>query len=202
MKIRAVFFDFGGVLQRTEFQAPRQHLAERFGMDYADIDRVVFDSETARRASIGEIREEEHWAEVLKRLRYPLEKRKAFTDEFFGGDVLDHTLVEFIRSLKGRVHTGLISNAWEGLRAHLVSEKILDLFDTVVISAEVGVTKPDERIYRVALERAGFGAAESIFVDDMKVNIEACERVGMKGVWFRDAREGMSEIERLLKSKK
>lgn len=202
MKIRAVFFDFGGVLQRTEFQAPRQHLAERFGMDYADIDRVVFDIETARRASIGEIREEEHWAEVLKRLRYPLEKRKAFTDEFFGGDVLDHTLVEFIRSLKGRVHTGLISNAWEGLRAHLVSEKILDLFDTVVISAEVGVTKPDERIYRVALERAGFGAAESIFVDDMKVNIEACERVGMKGVWFRDAREGMSEIERLLKSKK
>lgn len=202
MKIRAVFFDFGGVLQRTEFQAPRQHLAERFGMDYADIDRVVFDIETARRASIGEIREEEHWAEVLKRLRYPLEKRKAFTDEFFGGDVLDHTLVEFIRSLKGRVHTGLISNAWEGLRAHLVSEKILDLFDTVVISAEVGVTKPDERIYRIALERAGFGAAESIFVDDMKVNIEACERVGMKGVWFRDAREGMSEIERLLKSKK
>lgn len=202
MKIRAVFFDFGGVLQRTEFQAPRQHLAERFGMDYADIDRVVFDIETARRASIGEIREEEHWAEVLKRLRYPLEKRKAFTDEFFGGDVLDHTLVEFIRSLKGRVHTGLISNAWEGLRTHLVSEKILDLFDTVVISAEVGVTKPDERIYRVALERAGFGAAESIFVDDMKVNIEACERVGMKGVWFRDAREGMSEIERLLKSKK
>lgn len=202
MKIRAVFFDFGGVLQRTEFQAPRQHLAERFGMDYADIDRVVFDIETARRASIGEIREEEHWAEVLKRLRYPLEKRKAFTDEFFGGDVLDHTLVEFIRSLKGRVHTGLISNAWEGLRTHLVSEKILDLFDTVVISAEVGVTKPDERIYRIALERAGFGAAESIFVDDMKVNIEACERVGMKGVWFRDAREGMSEIERLLKSKK
>ena len=202
MKIRAVFFDFGGVLQRTEFQAPRQHLAERFGMDYADIDRVVFDSETARRASIGEIREEEHWAEVLKRLRYPLEKRKAFTDEFFGGDVLDHTLVEFIRSLKGRVHTGLISNAWEGLWAHLASEKILELFDTVVISAEVGMTKPDERIYRIALERAGFGAAESIFVDDMKVNIEACEQVGMKGVWFRDAREGISEIERLLKSKK
>lgn len=202
MKIRAVFFDFGGVLQRTEFQAPRQHLAEQFGMDYADIDRVVFDSDTARRASVGEIREEEHWAEVLRRLRYPLEKRKAFTDQFFGGDVLDHTLVEYIRALKGRVHTGLISNAWEGLRAHLVSEKIIDVFDTVIISAEVGATKPDERIYRAALENAGVSAAESVFVDDMRVNIEACERIGMKGVWFRDVREGMAEIDRLLKSKK
>ena len=52
MSIRAVFFDFGGVIQRTEFQAPRQHLGERFRMDYEDIDKLVFGSESARRASV------------------------------------------------------------------------------------------------------------------------------------------------------
>ena len=51
MAIRAVFFDFGGVIMRTEYQSPRQHLAERFGMDYDDIDKVVFGSESAQRAS-------------------------------------------------------------------------------------------------------------------------------------------------------
>ena len=78
MAIRAVFFDFGGVIMRTEFQAPRQHLAERFNMDYDDIDRVVFASESARRASVGEITEEAHWAEVLKRLKYPVSEAKIF----------------------------------------------------------------------------------------------------------------------------
>ena len=53
MAIRAVFFDFGGVIMRTEFHAPRQHLAERFGLDYDDIDKLVFGSESARRASVG-----------------------------------------------------------------------------------------------------------------------------------------------------
>ena len=46
MTIRAVFFDFGGVIMRTEFQAPRQHLAERFKMDYDDIDKAVFGSDS------------------------------------------------------------------------------------------------------------------------------------------------------------
>jgi beta-phosphoglucomutase-like phosphatase (HAD superfamily) len=42
MSVRAVLFDLGGVIVRTEYQAPRQHLAESLGMDYDDIDRIVF----------------------------------------------------------------------------------------------------------------------------------------------------------------
>ena len=45
MSIRAVFFDLGGVILRTEYQAPRQHLAEKLGMEYDDLVKVVFDSE-------------------------------------------------------------------------------------------------------------------------------------------------------------
>ena len=67
MTIRAVFFDLGGVIVRTEYQAPRQHLAESFSMDYDDIDRIVFGSASAARASVGEITEEEHWRNVMAR---------------------------------------------------------------------------------------------------------------------------------------
>ena len=58
MPIRAVFFDFGGVIMRTEYQSPRQKLAERFNMDYDEMDRAVFGSDSARRASLGEITED------------------------------------------------------------------------------------------------------------------------------------------------
>lgn len=199
MNIRAVFFDFGGVIQRTEFQAPRQRLAERFGMDYDDMDRLVFAGETARRASLGEIKEDDHWAQVLQRLKRPASELQGIKDEFFGGDVIDYELVDFIRSLRGRAGVGLISNAWDGMRPHLARIGLLDLFQPVVISAEVGMMKPEAGIYRFALEQAQVKANEAVFVDDMPANIEACEQVGMKGILFKDPQEAMQQIRRLLK---
>src|ERR1700690_643541 len=53
MTIRAVYFDLGGVIVRTEFQAPRQRLAERFDREYDDLVKLIFDSETALQATLG-----------------------------------------------------------------------------------------------------------------------------------------------------
>ncbi len=201
MAIRAVFFDFGGVIMRTEYQAPRQKLAERFNMDYDEMDRAVFGSDSARRASVGEITEEAHWAAILKRFKQPASEMQAFRDHFFGGDVVDRKLVEYIRSLRGEFHTGLISNAWSGLREFITKEKLIDLFDTVIISAEIGVTKPSAKIYEVALDQSKVRAGDAVFVDDMPVNIEACEKVGIKGILFNDPEKSLSRLDQLLKVK-
>jgi epoxide hydrolase-like predicted phosphatase len=201
MAIRAVFFDFGGVIMRTEYQAPRQKLAERFNMDYDEIDKVVFGSDSARRASLGEITEDEHWSNVLKRFKQPASESTSFRDQFFGGDVIDRNLVEYIRSLRGSFHTGLISNAWSGLRDFLAKEKLLDLFDTVVISAEVRTVKPSAKIYEVALEQSQVDASEAVFVDDVPENIAACQKVGMTGILFNDPEKSLDRLHRVLKSK-
>jgi putative hydrolase of the HAD superfamily len=199
MSIRAVFFDFGGVIMRTEYQAPRQKLAERFNLDYDEIDKAVFGSDSARRASLGEISEEAHWAAILKRFKQPASETKAFHDQFFGGDVLDRHLIEYIRSLRGSLHIGLISNAWSGLRALLVRENLLALFDTAIISAEVGMVKPSAEIYELALRQAGVTASESVFVDDMPLNIDACEKVGMTGILFRNSETSLIHLNQVLK---
>ncbi len=200
MTVRAVFFDFGGVIMRTEFQAPRQKLAERFNMDYAEIDKAVFNCEAARRASLGEITEEQFWADVSRRFKLPASEAQAFRDQFFGGDLIDRSLVETIRSLRGSVHTGLISNAWSGLRGFLAKEKLLDLFDTAVISAEVGVVKPSAKIYQLALEQAKVSAEEAVFVDDFPENVAACQEVGMTGILFDDPQKSLARLQRVLKS--
>ncbi len=198
MTVRAVFFDLGGVILRTEYQAPRQHLAERFGMDYEDIEKIVFGSPSAARASVGEITEDEHWQNVMKMLKQPASEYEKIRDEFFGGDVVDRSIVEFLRSLKPTHHVGLISNAWDGLRAYIQREKFDDAFHHMTISAEVKVAKPSAKIYHIALEQAGVSPNEAVFVDDMPENIEACKKLGMKGILFTDAESVLKQLKTML----
>jgi len=198
MGIRAVFFDFGGVIARTEYQTPREQLAERLGMEYEDLDRIVFDSETGQQASIGAITALQHWESVMKRLKRPYEEMTAIRDEFFAGDILDHQILDFLRGLRGKYITGLISNAWSDLRDYLVREKLDDAFDYIIISAEVGVAKPEAKIYEIALEQAGVSPNDAVFVDDFYVNIEGCEKVGIKGIHFKDAQSTLAQLKILL----
>lgn len=201
MRIKAVFFDLGGVILRTEYQAPRQHLAEQFGMDYDDIDKVVFGGGTngsAARAALGEITEEEHWRNVMKVLKLPASEYERVRDEFFAGDVLDHEILNFLRSIKPKCRTGLISNAWSGLRDFIQRERFDDAFHHMTISAEVGVAKPDPKIYHIALEKLEVRAEEAVFVDDVLENIEACEQVGMRGIHFKNPETTLKQLKDLL----
>lgn len=198
MSIQAVFFDFGGVLVRTEFQAPRQRLAERLGMEYDDLMNIVFDSDSHYKATVGEVSSEEHWASVIKRLRRPASELDAIRDEFFAGDILDRTLLDYLRSLRGNYKTGLISNAWGDLRDFIVREKFDDAFDKMIISAEVGAAKPEAKIFQIALEQLDVGPNEAIFVDDFLINIEGCEKVGIKGIHFKDPESTLQQLEELL----
>ena len=198
MSIRAVFFDLGGVILRTEYQAPREHLAEKLGMEYDDLVKVVFDSESGYQASMGAITPDEHWAAVIKRLKRPASEMEAIRHEFFAGDIIDRTLLEFLRSLRGTYKTGLISNAWSDLRDYIGREKFDDAFDHIIISAEVGAVKPEAKIYQVALEQAGVQAHEAVFVYDFAVNIEGCEKVGMQGIYFEDAESTLLQLKEIL----
>jgi epoxide hydrolase-like predicted phosphatase len=198
MSIHAVFFDFGGVIARTEYQAPRQHLAERLEMEYEDLEKLVFASPSSQQASVGEISAEEHWAAVTKRLRRPDSEIETIRKEFFAGDVVDREILDFLRSLRSRYYVGLISNAWLDLRDYIIEQKIDDAFDHMVISAEVGVEKPEAKIFQIALEQAGVSPNEAVFVDDFIQNIDGCEAVGMHGIHFRSPGQALGELQQIL----
>jgi len=198
MTIRAVFFDLGGVIVRTEYQAPRQQLAERLGMEYDDLNKIVFDSETGLQATTGALTSQQHWEAVIKRLKRSPEELASIRDEFFAGDIIDRDILNFLRSIRGSHKTGLISNAWSDLRDYLVREKLIDAFDHIIISSEVGVAKPEAGIFQMALKQAGVRPDEAVFVDDFYVNIEGCEKVGMKGIHFKDAESALQQLKQLL----
>jgi len=198
MILRAIFFDLGGVILRTEYQAPRERLAERLNMTYEDINKIVFESETARKASLGEVSVDEHWRAVMRRLRLPASEAKTIRAEFFAGDVIDRDLLNFIRSLRPRYKTGVISNAWGDLRDYIVKHQLDDAFDMLIISAEIGMMKPQPMIYQLALKQARVEAKEAAFVDDTPKNVEAANALGMHGILFRDPAQVEENLKALL----
>jgi epoxide hydrolase-like predicted phosphatase len=199
MTIKAVYFDLGGVIVRTEFQAPRERLADRVGMTYEELVKAVFESRTSREASIGKISEDDHWKAVARSLHLPAKEIESARNEFFAGDIVDLALLDYIRRLRPRYGTGLISNAWDGLRPYMEREKFADVFDVLTISAEVGVMKPEAAIFQHALEQLEVRPKEAVFVDDFAGNIAGCEAVGMHGIHFHSVEQTLKELKKILK---
>lgn len=202
MTIRAVYFDLGGVILRTDDQAPRTTLAKSLGLGYDEIDRIVFGSASSRQASTGVISEAQHWRNLMHDLNLPESEANRVMDAFFAGDRVDYTLINFLRSLRPAYKTGLISNAWDGLRPWILSEKFDDAFDHMTISAEIGVEKPDTRIYQHALEKLNVRPEEAVFVDDVPANINAAQALGLHGVLFRNTQQTLGELQEIFLHKK
>src|SRR5262249_1473847 len=93
--------------------------------------------------------------------------------------------LELVRRLRPRYKVSVLSNADSSLRARLERDGIHGLFDGVVVSAEVGMAKPEPAIFRLAAERLGLLPRECIFVDDWDDNVVAAREVGMRGVLHR-----------------
>jgi epoxide hydrolase-like predicted phosphatase len=199
--IRALITDFGGVLVRTSTDRSRRALEQRLQLPPHTIEERVFASELSQRAQRGDITEETFWREIerdlnLDRVGMTIDE---FRNEFFAEDALDEELMVLIRSVRPALKTGLISNAWTGLREALHTYFLIeDAFDALVISAEEKIMKPDARIYYLALERLGVQPSEALFLDDFKVNIDAANALGMIGIHFRSSEQAQRDIRAVL----
>jgi putative hydrolase of the HAD superfamily len=90
--------------------------------------------------------------------------------------------------------TAFLSNSGPEVMAKVRADRRIEaVFDAVIVSCEVGLSKPDPRIYRLCLERLGLEAAQVLFVDDRAANVEGAARVGLRTLQF----EGPDALERL-----
>ncbi len=107
--------------------------------------------------------------------------------------------VTTLQTLSECCQLGIISNAWPYLESLLHLLGLWPYFESVTISAQVGLKKPNAAIYEHALHTLGVPADKAIFVDDIPQNVLAAERVGFKGLWLmRTARRDSSPAYRHL----
>lgn len=197
--INAVIWDLGGVILRTEDTSSREKWETRLNLGSWGLAKLVFGNEVSAKASAGTAKVDQIWKHVQDRLQLSVEEVDELRRDFFRGDEIDQELVAFIRSLKRKVKSGMITNAWPGMRHYIENVwEIGDAFHQIVISAEVGITKPDPEIYLLALRQLDIDPQEAVFVDDFVENIEGAKAVGMLGIHFRTADEVMAQLIDLL----
>lgn len=197
--IRAVIWDIGGVLVRTADWSFRDSLAARFGQTRHQLEDLVWGGEMGTWAQKGEISPGELWAYVGHALGLDADEVKAFRSQFFAGDFIDLELIDWIKSLRPAYKLGIITNAFADVRQFIQDRLGLDdALDALVISAEVGIMKPEKRIFEIALERLEVAPSQAVFVDDFQHNIAAAQALGLQAVHFTSPEQARARVQVLL----
>jgi putative hydrolase of the HAD superfamily len=139
---------------------------------------------------------ERQLAEQLVRVDGGVVQPDGLLARMFASTVFDQVMHDVMRAARqAGLRTGLLSNSWgASYPRHLFPE----LFDAVVISAEVGMRKPEERIFLLATELIGLDPAECVFIDDIEENVAAAQAAGLVGVHHRTARDTVDRLTELL----
>jgi putative hydrolase of the HAD superfamily len=196
--LRGLLVDFGGVLTTSVFGSFRAFceaegllpdtVRDRFMKDPLARE-LLADLETGR---LPEPEFEAKFAAVLE-----IDSADGLVDRLFAGMRPDEAMLDAVRAARrAGVRTGLISNSWG--RGRYDRTQFPALFDGVVISGDVGVRKPDPRIYEMGARALGLPPRACVFVDDLPGNLKPARAIGMATVHHVRAEETIPALENLL----
>ena len=212
--IRAVVFDIGGILETIPgggdptrlFPEMIAQWETRLGMGPGELGaRLTAMDERLKAAGkdgdIGTCSEAEWFEELRLVTGWEQAQVDAFMRDFW--DVYcghpNPELAAYFGGLRPRYQTAFLSNSFDGARREEEARYHLsDISDFIIYSHEVGVSKPDPRIYELTCERLGIQPDEMIFLDDSPGHIAAAREYGIHGVVFQDNAQAIAEIEALL----
>ena len=184
--LRAVIFDFGGVLLDMRWDVARE-LDRAHGLPKSSVFETLYRSPAWTDIERG-VGDPDEWAESAHR---ELERRAGralprLHEEWRRAQVVIDANIALVRALRPPYRCSVLSNADVSLRGRLKDDLALDhLFDDIVVSAEVGMAKPRPEIFRLAADRLGLPPDACVFVDDWDKNVEAARAVGMQAVLHR-----------------
>ncbi len=197
--IRAVIFDFGGVLMRTQDASGRRAWESRLGLPQGGLDRLVHGSDLWMQAQRGALSPEAYWAALGEQLGIDGEQIDQLRHDYFKGDVLDEALVALIDRLRARgLRLGLLSNDSVALAQKLEQLDLYRHFDAVVISAQIGALKPESEAFRAIAQALEVSPPECVFIDDNTANVDGAKGVGMHGIRYTADLDLEASLEPLL----
>lgn len=190
MTTRAVLFDMDGVIRHWDDVGARRG-EEAAGLPPGAIARVAYDVPEFAATQVGAVTARE-WADAVARAlvaEHGPGAEVAAEHYFAYAGRLDEEMVALVAAVRERVTVALLSNATDQLREHLEHHALLDAFDVVFCSAELGMAKPDVAIFAHAATVLGVAPEECFFTDDRPENVAGARAAGMRAEVFtgRDA---------------
>jgi putative hydrolase of the HAD superfamily len=201
--LRAVMFDFGGVISTSPFEAFAHLEAER-GLPAGFIRTVNAtnpdDNAWARleRSEIGLDAFAESWAEEARALGHDLDGRLVL--ERLAGEIRPRMVSAIERCGKNGLKTACLTNNFlpEERAVSRDVAGVYELFDVVLESRVLGVRKPDPRFYELACEALAVRPEESVFLDDLGVNLKPARALGIHTIKVTDPDDALDELGTLL----
>lgn len=193
-----LLIDWGGVMTNNLF-ASFAAFCEAEGLDPQAL-AIAFRGDPAAREMLigfeeGRVAEEEFESGLGGLLG--LANPGGLIDRLFAGATPEDLMVDAVRTARrSGVKTGLVSNSWGTSR--YPRDLLVELFDGIVISGEVGIRKPAPRIYELGAESIGLPPEDCVFVDDLPFNLPPAEELGMAVIHHVDPKETVLALERLL----
>jgi HAD superfamily hydrolase (TIGR01509 family) len=151
-----------------------------------------------KRADYGYISYDEYARLIAEAVHIsPEEAREIFQKKH----IRNEPLIQYVRSLRSRYKTALLSNVGhDAITQIFTAEELENVFDSVVLSAEVGMVKPSPEVYTLTASRLDLRPDECVMIDDIPRNIEGAQLAGMKGVVYSSNQQIKAELERVLGS--
>jgi HAD superfamily hydrolase (TIGR01509 family) len=204
--IRAIAFDLGGVLEDI---GPAEHFVagwrERLGLTEAQVAGLLWPltrTDPGDQVKTGAVTQDQYQRRCLDVLGLTGETAEEFTAEFWDWycGVLDAELVSYAAALRPRYQTAILSNSAAGARGEEQTRfGFAELVDVIMYSDEVGLAKPDSRVYALLCAELGAAPAEVVFLDNRRLNVEAACEHGMHGILHKDTARSIAAVEALLR---
>jgi epoxide hydrolase-like predicted phosphatase len=198
MAVRAVVFDIGGVLEVPADNDLDRRWEQCLGLQRGEFFERLRQSGLGRDANLGRVSEAE-FGQALAQL-YELDRpttEELLTDlwDWYVGE-LNTEMADYFQRLRPRYRTAILSNAAAGGRREEDRRYgFATMADVLVYSYEVGIEKPDRRIYEITCERLGVRPSEVVLLDDVEVNVTAARRLGMRAVLFQSTTQAITDVE-------
>jgi len=193
--IKTIIFDLGGVIVPLDFPKGYAALAKICPYDADEVKRRIQATNLADQLEMGRVTPEEFARAIGRAIGIEAsceEFRGLWSEIFLPGTLIPESLVEQLHS---NYRLLLLSNTnavhFPYIQQHY---PLLRHMDELILSYELGVMKPDPRIYAEAVARAGCRAGECFFTDDMEVNVEAARQAGLDAVRFESAEQLSREL--------
>jgi epoxide hydrolase-like predicted phosphatase len=186
--IKAIIFDCFGVLTTDTWRAFLDSLPAE-----ADIARA---RELNHQYDAGLITLEQ----FLEQVHEATGKSPQLVERMLDNEITKNTpLLDYIKDLKQTYKIGLLSNiATNWIKDNFLNIEEQALFDTMVFSYEVGMTKPDPRIFELACERLGVEPSEAVMIDDVEWYCQSAQSLGMKAIVYKDFNQLKQDLQAVL----
>jgi putative hydrolase of the HAD superfamily len=199
--IRAVLWDFGGVILSSPFEAFNRYEAAN-GLP-TDFIRSVNATDPDTNA----------WALLERNDVTPAEFDALFADEsaalghripgadvlgLLSGEIRPEMVMALDRVIRAGYRTACLTNNVVGGEQRMDVGDVMVMFDHVVESSKVGCRKPEPRFYEIACELVGVEPSECVFLDDLGINLKPARAMGMITIKVGGAEAAITELERVL----